>query len=118
MASTDIVESLLRELILEVRTLRCAVERHGRPSKLSRSDRITLERLLPAIQILFPDQQLFTAGEVMAHPAPGFRVVRGRLSAKSLGRLLTRADGVGIAGFKVSVISTERNISLYRVEPA
>jgi hypothetical protein len=106
---------LLREILVELRAIRRAVEDPGRPSTLTKADRIRLERLLPACAILFPHGELFTARDLMAHPAPGFRVLRGRLSTKALGRLLTRAHTRVVAGFRVEHIGTERNVNLFRV---
>ena len=84
---------------------------------LSKKDRLTLERLLPAVAAVFNDGELFTSRELVAHPAPGLRVLRGGLSTKQIGRLLTRADGTTIGGFRVERHGTEVNVALWRVIP-
>ena len=49
------------------------------------------------------------------HSAPGLRLVLRRLSAKSIGRLLARADGVPIDGWLVERCGVEINVALWHV---
>lgn len=109
---SDAVEALLRELISEVRGLRA--DHRGKKSLLTRKDRALLERLLPAIALLF-QQELFTAREVREHQAPGLKFMLEGVDTKSLGRLLTRADGAAIAGNAVHCTGQESNVMLYQL---
>lgn len=108
------VEALLRELLSEIRGMRADL-RGGKASSLTRNDRVILERLLPAIGLLFPEEELFTAREVRKHPAPGLGILLDGMDTRSIGRLLTRAAGVPIAGNTVDCSGRESNVVLYRV---
>jgi hypothetical protein len=104
------------DVLRELRAIRQLLEPRVRPT-LSKRDRVTLERLLPAIADVF-DGELFTSRELVAHPAPGLRVLRGGLSTKQIGRLLMRADGTTIAGFRAECHGSEINVKLWRVVPS
>jgi hypothetical protein len=110
--ATPTVELLLRELLTEVRGLRADL-RERQATSLSRADRALLARLLPAIggalgSEPFPSRDLPTA-------SPGLRVVLRGVSAKQIGRLLSRAEGVPIDGYIVERCGIEINVTLWRV---
>jgi hypothetical protein len=112
------LEAWQREVLSELRQIRQLLERpQGRPSTLSKTDRAMLERLLQALAVVFPGGELFTSRELVEHPAPGLRVLRRGLSTKQIGRLLTRADGIAIGGFKVEKVGSELHVCLWRVIP-
>ena len=75
------------DVLRELRVIRKLLEPRVRPVTLSKTDRMTLERRLPAIAAVFSDGELFTSRELVTHPAQGLRVLRGGLSAKQVGRL-------------------------------
>jgi hypothetical protein len=106
------------DVLRELRAIRKLLEPRARPVTLNKKDQVTLERLLPAVAAVFNDGELFTSRELVAHPAPGLRVLRGGLSTKQIGRLLTRADGTTIGGFRVECHGTEVNVKLWRVVPS
>src|SRR5687767_14521074 len=74
------VEALLHELVAEVRGLRQDL-RARTPSSLSRSDRLALSRILPAIGGVI-GSELFAVRELFASEAPALRVVLPGLTAK------------------------------------
>jgi hypothetical protein len=111
--AADDVLSVLKDIRQLLRTL---VEQRPPPATaLSRADREVLERLLPALAVLHPDAELFTSGEIVTHPAPGLKIVRRRLTAKQLGRLFMRAEGLPVGGYKIQKVGTELGVCLWRV---
>lgn len=72
---------------------------------------------MPAIAAVFSDGELFTSRELVTHPAQG-PSLRGGLSTKQVGRLLTRADGITIGGFRVERLGSEINVALWSVVPS
>jgi hypothetical protein len=113
-ATSSPVEALLRELVEGQRRIVQLLERDRRPSPLSRGDRTILARLLPAIGGALGSEE-FTSRDLACHSASGLRLVLRRLSAKSIGRLLARADGVPIDGWLVERCGVEINVALWRV---
>jgi hypothetical protein len=114
LSTPDQTETLLRELITEVRGLRLALERQRRPvATLSRDDRAVLSRLVPAIAGALGSEP-FTSRD-LPDASPGLRLVLRGLSPKQIGRLLSRAAGVPIDGWLVERCGTEINVTLWRV---
>lgn len=115
---SDPIEALLREILAEVRGLRAdfALQRQAPRSArlLSRDDRALLARLLPAIAGVLGSEQ-FTSRDLAATSAPGLRFVLRGLSVKSIGRLLSRSEGVPIDGWLVERCGVEINVALWRV---
>lgn len=108
-ADRDVLDAVLDEL----RAIRHLLEQR-RPSRLTREDRARLTTLLPALGGVF-GSELFVAREVLEHPAPALRLVRGELSARSIGRLLQRAEGEAVQGYTVERAGTEVGSTLWRV---
>lgn len=111
----DEVADVLRLLLTEIRGLRADLARHQPVSRLSKADRVLLEQLLPVLGILFPAGELFASREVVAHPSAGLRVLRRGRTARSIGRLFTRAEGTTVAGFAIQRVGVEGHVSLWRV---
>lgn len=117
-APDSIADALLREILVEVKGIRADLAAQHRPaSSLSRADRLMLERLFQALVNLYPNGEVFTSRDIVAHPAPGLRLLRAGLSTKSLGRLFTRAAGAVIGGYRIERIGSELRVALWRVMP-
>lgn len=105
---------LVEILIDELRGLRADMRRE-RPttSTLSRGDRERLARLLPAIAGALGSTE-FASRDLRAD-VPALRVALRGVSVKSIGRLLSRAEGIPIDGWVVERYGTEINVTLWRV---
>src|SRR5262245_14785017 len=93
--SAEAIRPIVRETIREAlranrAALALALERR-RPSHLTRIDRGRLGAILPAIAGAI-GSELFTALEATEHESPALRIVLEGLNARSLGRLLRRAQ--------------------------
>jgi hypothetical protein len=108
--------ALLAAMLAELRAIRVAIEHPPKNShvSLSRADRDILARLLPAIGGAF-GSELFLAADVIESDSPAVRPVRGKLTAKSLGKLLKRSAGVPVAGYLITAEGTEAGSLLWRV---
>jgi hypothetical protein len=104
----------LRDILDELRLIRQAIERPRPESSLSRTDRETLTRLLPAIGGAV-GSELFSSAEICEHDAAGLRLVCAGLTVKQLGRLLARAADQPISGYMVLRESKEAGAVLWRV---
>jgi hypothetical protein len=82
--------------------------------RLSRADRERLERLLPVIAAAVASDG-FLVSELLRLESPGLRLVVGASSARSLGRLLRRAEGVPVGGYVVERLGQEGGAVLWRV---
>jgi hypothetical protein len=116
-AAESAVLELLRELLAGQREIIARLStvsdrQQVPPSSLSRDDRKLLMRLLPAIGGAL-GSEVFTSRDLACHAAPRL-VLRGR-SAKSIGKLLARADGRPIEGWIVERVGSEINVALWRV---
>ncbi len=80
-------ETLLRDIVDELRQIRVALERQRRPSHLTREDRDRLGKILPVV-VGLRGSELFLAGEFIDDDAPALRLVCHGLTARQLGRLL------------------------------
>ena len=89
------------------------LERQRPESSLSRADRETLEKLLPAIVGALGSEPF--ASRDLPEASAGVRLVLRGLSVKQIGRLLARAEGVPIDGFVVQRDGVEINVQLWRV---
>lgn len=109
------IETLLRELVAEVRGLRADLARQGRPdSTLSRADRAQLAQMLPAIAGVY-GPETFSARDLVEDDRPAVRlVVQGR-SVKQLGKLLARADGVAIEGLMLQRQGREYQVTQWQI---
>jgi hypothetical protein len=114
MTDAETTHALLRELIGEVRALRQSVERQGQASSISRTDLHRLATLLPAIYTVKGDEP-FTAHELREIGA--LRGLTKTLSAKSIGRLLRRAEQRTIEDLAVERLGMECNAILWRLVP-
>jgi hypothetical protein len=111
----DALETLLRELITEVRGLRADLARDRRPvTSLSRSDRTVLARLLPAIGGVV-GSELFVTRDLFESDAAALQLVLRGLNAKQVGRLLRRGEGQAIDGYVIQRDGTELHAVLWRV---
>ena len=114
MSTPDQTETLLRELVTEVRGLRADMRQQRRPAAtLSRDDRAVLSRLLPAIAGALGSEP-FTSRD-LPYASPGLRVVLHDMTVKQIGMLLSRAEGVPIEGWIVERCGIEINVTLWRV---
>jgi hypothetical protein len=111
---------LLTTILAELRGMRADLRSNVThvqhlPTSLSRTDQARLARLLPAIAGALGSEE-FTSRDLACHSAPALRLVLRGLSAKSIGRLLARADGVPtIDGWVVERRGVEINVALWRV---
>ena len=70
---------------------------------LSRADLAVLARLLPVLGAAYGDEG-FTSRDCVedaADEAHGLRLVLGQMSAKAIGKLLARANGIAVDGLMV-----------------
>ena len=104
----------LDTLFAELRIIRQLVEARGAAVRLSRSDRAMLEGLLPAI-VGAVGSAPFLARELLDAPAPGLRLVLCDMSARRLGRLFRRGEGVPLGGYVVERLSHEGGAVVWRV---
>jgi hypothetical protein len=81
---------------------------------VSRADRDILTKLLPAVGGVF-GPELFLTRDVVESDAPAIQLVRGGLTAKTLGKLFRRAAGVPVAGYLITTDGVEAGACLWRV---
>jgi hypothetical protein len=105
-ARLDIVEALLRQVL-------AVLERPPRPP-LTREDRRVLARLLPVLGATFGSEG-FSSRDVVEDTSPALQLAAQGLSVKSIGRLLARAEGLGIDGLMVVRQGTECHVTLWSV---
>jgi hypothetical protein len=107
--------ALLLDIVARLKRIEAAIERLGQQHKpLSRADRQTLARILPAVAGVFGSEP-FLASEVEEHESPGLQLVRAGMTARSIGRLLRRAVGIPIDGYVVERLSSEAGAVLWSV---
>ena len=108
-------DDLLRELIAEVRGLRADVQGRLTTPALSRTDRETLSRLLPAIVGALGSDSFLCRDLLDGDEYPGLRVVTAGLNSKKLGRLFQRAEGIAVDTYVVERDGSELNAVRWRV---
>lgn len=113
LSDEDPVLELLRELVAEVRGLRADLAQR-RPAVVTRTDRVRLAQLLPAIAATL-GSQLFTTHELFASPAPALALVLEGLTPGQVGKLLRRAIGRPIEQLVVERVGDESRRALWRV---
>ena len=106
------LETLLRELVVEVRGLRTDLRTRGQPAPLTRQDLAIVRKLLPAIVGALGSEP-FASRDLCTTPAT--RVVLRDLNAKQIGPLLARAEGIPIDGHVLEPAGVEINVRLWRV---
>jgi hypothetical protein len=111
-ASTDETPALLRELLAEIRMLRADLQER-RPG-LSLADRTALARILPAVAGAYGDAA-FTSRDLCDDTSPAVRLVVKGLSAKSIGKLLSRGEGFPIDGLLVQRDGLAFNVTAWRI---
>jgi hypothetical protein len=109
------LEAEVRELV----TLNCAIlatlERQQRPSSIpTRADRAVLEKILPAIAGAYGSDN-FSSRDLVEDASPAVRLVVRGLSAKRVGKLFSRADGIPINGLMVQRQGEEFHVTAWRV---
>jgi len=108
------VLDLLRALVVGQQRILHLLEHKIPPSPLTRGDRALLAQLLPAIAGALGSEE-FCSRDLTCHSAPALRLVLRQRSAKSIGKLLARAEGIPIADFVVQRRGTELRVGLWRV---
>ena len=108
----DAIETLLRDVLDELRGLCTDLRTHGQRALLTRRDLATLRKLLPAIVGALGSEP-FASRDLCTSPATHV-VLRG-LNVKQIGRLLARAEGIPIDGHVVDRCGVEINVALWRV---
>lgn len=93
-APEDRIVALLGAILAEQRATRLAVERLAPAPRLGRLDLLALRPLLATLADAYPDGAVFTVADALACDA--VRVAAAGRSAKALGKLLARANGVAI----------------------
>jgi hypothetical protein len=108
---SSVTETLLLELIAEVRLLRQEAAAARRPV-ISRKDRKVLE---PALRLIAatPRMDNFTSAEAMA--LPKVRAIAGR-SVKAFGSLLSRGEGLVVDGRRLVLYGEERGSLVWALE--
>ena len=107
--------ALLETLIAEVRGLRSDLARDRWPPRvLSRVDCDRLSRLLPAIAGALGSDS-FASRDLLTHESAAVRLVVHDFTAKKLGRLLLRAEGVPIDGLRVQRAGVELGVVLWKI---
>jgi hypothetical protein len=118
-----LTEETGRALLSEMRALREELAEgrrdarpivHSRPPALSRGDRKTLEKFVPALSSAF-GTEMFLACEIPRHQSPVLRALTKGRSTKAIGKLLKRAVGFEIDGLVVERLGSELNANLWRV---
>ena len=105
----------LADILAELQLIRQANEGQQRqPSTLSRGDRATLARLLPVLGATYGEDG-FTSRDCAEDEVPGLRLVVRQMSAKAIGKLLARADGVAINALTVQRQRTEFQVIVWHV---
>jgi hypothetical protein len=105
-------DDLLRDVLAEIRGLREDM-RAARPS-LNLDDRAALARILPAVAGAY-GETAFTSRDLFDDPSPAVHFVVKGLSAKSIGKLLARAEGTPIAGLMVVRDGRAINVTQWRI---
>jgi len=94
-----------------------ALEQQQPRRPLSRADVATLVRLLPVLGATYGDEG-FTSRDCVedaADEAHGLRLVLGQMSAKAIGKLLARANGIAIDSLMVRCQRKEFQVSVWQV---
>lgn len=105
---------LLRELVAGQRRIIALLERRQRPVSLSREDRKGLARLLPAVAGVYGAEP-FSARDLAEDDRPAVSIVVGGRSAKLLGKLLSRADGIGVDGLMLQRQGIEYQVTQWSI---
>jgi len=113
LSDEDPVLELLRELVAEVRGLRADLAQR-RPAVVTRTDRVRLAQLLPAIAATL-GSEIFTVHELFASSAPALPLVLEGLTPGQVGKLLRRAIGVPVEQLVVERMGDEDRRVLWRV---
>ncbi len=106
-------EDFAAAALFELRAIRRLLEGQHKPA-LSRADRHTLARILPAIAGAL-GSALFTSRELLEHDSPALRLVLDGFNAKQIGRLLRRAEGYAVDRFMVQRAGVELNVILWQL---
>jgi hypothetical protein len=109
----DALAAVFAELA-DLRTRMDAVEARTAPTPLCRKDWDALARILPVLGATF-GAEFFLAREAVEHHAPGLRLVLEDMTARRLGRLLRRADGVEVCGYVARASGMEAGAVLWSV---
>jgi hypothetical protein len=105
---------LLRELVTEVRGLRADIRERRPVSALSRADRATLAKLLPAIVGVY-GPETFSARDLAEDDRHAVQlVVQGR-SPKQLGKLFSKADGIAIDSLMLQRQGLEFQVTTWQI---
>jgi hypothetical protein len=110
----DPIEALLRQLVEGQRRIIALLERQRPPSHLTRADRDRLATILPVIGATLGSEPILTR-DVLEDDAPALRLVLKGISARSLGRLLQRAEGAVIGGHTVQRAGVDAGAVVWRV---
>lgn len=107
---------LLAAVLAELRGLRAdlAAAREPRPSTVNRGDRVLLARMLPAIAGAY-GSEVFSARDLTEDTRPAVRLVMDGLTAKQVGKLFSRADGIAIDGLMVQRAGVEFHVTSWRI---
>jgi hypothetical protein len=111
--TTDTI-ALLRELVEQVKGLRADLRERRPAASLSRDDRAYLARLLPVLGGVYGSEG-FTSRDCVEDDAPAVRLVLEGRSAKAIGKLLARAEGIAIAGLLVRRTGVDGQVTVWRV---
>ena len=120
---TDAVETRFLALETELSRLRLrvgvleAAETQRQRARLKRGELRTLQTWLPAVVGALGSEE-FLARELAETNDVGLRLVVGDRSARSVGRLLARAEGIDIGGFVVVSSGVEVNVRRWSVRKA
>ena len=90
------------------------LERQRPPSHLTRRDRDRLAAILPVIAAHLGSEPILTR-DILEDGSPALRLVVKSLSARSLGRLLQRAEGAAIGGYTVERAGMAAGAVLWRI---
>lgn len=120
--SSDRLAASVRELAVELRDglaairadLRAVIERPPTRAALTRQDRAYLEKLLPVLAGCFGSEP-FSSRDVVESESAAVHLVAGGMGAKSIGRLLARANGLAIDGLTVRRVGLEYGAALWSV---
>ena len=114
--SPDAIEALLRELVDGQRQIiRLLKRQQQRPtSTLSREDRSTLARLLPAIGGVYGSDQ-FSSRDLAEDTRPAVRLVVRGWSVKRISKLFARADGISSNGLMVQKQGVKFQVTVWQI---
>ena len=113
-ATPNAVETLLRELVTEVRGLRADLRERRAAASLSRGDRALLARLLPAAGGVFGSEPFLTRDLFESDSAALTLVLRG-LNVRQVGRLFRRGEGLAIDAYMIQRDGVELHAILWRI---